>query len=86
MNTDFVTALNPDTGRVGKTRKDIFDHPVFGRHLVEVEEGTKSRVSTLHKSQTVEEYEATHPKSQTDESVEVEVFDPIIEDESPKEK
>lgn len=90
MNTDFVTAYNPDTGRAGKTPRRIVEHSVFGRHLVEVEDGEKSRVPSLHRSQTVEQYEATHPNLDTDEDVEVEqdvTYDPLLDtDESPKEK
>lgn len=88
MNTDFVTAYNPDDGRAGKTPRSVFEHPVFGKHLVEARDGEKSRVPALHKSQTVEEYKDTHPNSnQGKDKSKVEVHDPIVElDESPKEK
>lgn len=85
MNSDLVTALNVHTGRVGVHERRIVNHSVFGKTLVEVEPGTKPRVSSLHKPQSVEEYQTTHPTA-TDEKREEEVIhDPIIDAEPSKE-
>lgn len=83
MNSDLATALNTVTGRVGSHTRRIINHPVFGKSLTEVEAGTKPRVSSLHKSQTVEEYKETHPTPTEPKSkAAVKIPDPIIEEDS----
>lgn len=44
MKQDIVTVRNRDTGRVGKVRRSIVVHPVFGERLEIVPDGTKKLV------------------------------------------
>lgn len=85
MNSDLATVLNTVTGRVGVHKRSILNHPVFGKSLVEVEPGTKSRSASLHKSQTVEEYKTTHPTATDSKREEEVIFDPIVDADSSKE-
>jgi hypothetical protein len=50
-------ALNTLTGIVDFQPEHIVDHPVIGRYLKEVPEGTKSLVPGMFKPGTVDEFE-----------------------------
>lgn len=82
MNSDLVTALNTVTGRVGVHERRIVNHSVFGKTLTEVEPGTKPRVTSLHKPQSVEEYKTTHPTATDEKRDEKVTHDPIVEQKS----
>lgn len=44
MSNEIVTVRNLITGKVGKVRKRIAEHAIFGLHLEVVPDGTKSRI------------------------------------------
>lgn len=44
MSRDMVTARNLDTGKVGKYRRSIVEHKIFGARLEIVPAGTKPKV------------------------------------------
>lgn len=45
MNQEFVTVRNLDTGKVGKVRRKIAEHPLYGLRLEIVSPGSKDLVS-----------------------------------------
>lgn len=61
-HADKVRVVNSVTGGAATVPLWLADHPVFGRALVKVKEGTKPYTPELYKSQTPEEYTASHPE------------------------
>jgi hypothetical protein len=61
MSNKTVFALNTVSGQVGVVPASYLDHPVLGKTLVEVPEGTKSYEPTKYKSQTADEWREDHP-------------------------
>lgn len=51
------TYLHTLTGKIGEARDDVIDHPVLGRYLKRVEEGTKALVEGMFKPGTKEEFD-----------------------------
>lgn len=45
MSNEYVTIRNRVTRKVGQVRRRIADHPIFGKNLEIVPEGSKSYVS-----------------------------------------
>lgn len=56
-----VRVINSITGGAANVPRWYFEHPVFGKNLVEVKDGQKSYTPELYISQTVEEFAAAHP-------------------------
>lgn len=55
--------LNTLSGIVDRLDEHVAVHPVFAKHLVEVEPGTKSYSPELYKPTTAVEYIAAHKKA-----------------------
>jgi len=45
----MTTILNTQTGKIGDERDEVIDHPVLGRFMLRVEEGTKELVEGMFK-------------------------------------
>src|SRR5690625_7692688 len=71
---DKVRVINSVTGGAATVPRWQLDHPVFGKCLVEVKEGTKPHTPELYRSQTPEEYSVSHPAK-------LHVFDGELHDE-----
>ena len=61
MENTQALVMNTVTGRVDRVPRKLLDHAVFGKNLVEVEEGTKPYAKELHKTLPVEEFSERHP-------------------------
>lgn len=70
MSNDYVTVKNLETRKVGQVRRRIAEHPILGKHLEIVPEGTKSFVSLP---------ELVTKKSKKQAKVEVEVISTDLE-------
>lgn len=47
MKQEFVTVRNSITGKVGRVRRRIAEHPVFGLNQEIVPDGTKDKISLV---------------------------------------
>ncbi len=75
---DKVRVINSVTGGAATVPRWQLDHPVFGKCLVEVKEGTKPHTPELYRSQTPEEYSVSHPAKLPD--FDEELHDEIAEE------
>jgi len=64
---DTVRVINSVTGGAATMPRRIAEHPVFGRALVEVKEGSKPYAPELYQEQSVEEFIEAHPGKLPDE-------------------
>ena len=49
MASQFITALDTVSGKVGQVPRSYLDHPVLGKNLEEVKPDSKDRNEDLHK-------------------------------------
>lgn len=75
---DKVRVVNSVTGGAATVPRWLAEHPVFGKALVEVKEGSKPHTPELYKSQTPEEYADSHPAKLPDFAEEN--YDEIVEE------
>jgi len=61
--SNTVTALDTYSGKVAELPAVYLEIPAFAVHLVEVDPGTKSYDPLTYKSQTAEEFIASHSKA-----------------------
>lgn len=64
-----VKALNTISGQVASVPAKYLTHPVFGRHLVEVDEAQKPYRAGFYTPRTADEYIASRPKKEKPEVI-----------------
>ena len=62
MATNLVHVMNTSSGVSGMIPRHLFEHPVFGRALVEYQEGSKEFVPELVKPADPAEFAEKHTK------------------------
>lgn len=62
-----VKALNTISGQVASVPAKYLTHPVFGKHLVEVDEQQKPYKAGFYAPKTADEYIASRPKKEKPE-------------------
>lgn len=75
QNTKTVRVMNSLTGRIAVIPVTQFEHPVFGKNLVEVKNGVKPYVTSLYTPKTVEELVESRPEKFPSANTENEVED-----------
>ena len=70
MSASTVRVRNTHTGQVGEIPARLFNHPVFGKWLVEADYDDKPYVPELYKSRTPEEFLAEKSDEDVDTAVE----------------
>ena len=77
-----VIALNLISGQIAETERSFLEHPVFGKDLVEVEEGTKPFEASKYKPMTKDEFFEWQDKKIKAEKVSTEAEDKRIAEEA----
>lgn len=77
---DTVRVLNTVTGQIAVVPRTQFEHPVFGRCLVEVKDEVKPYAAPLYQGKTVEEFQAAYPHKLPDAEVDVNTEETKTED------
>lgn len=80
------TYIHTLTGKIGEARDDVIDHPVLGRYLKRVEEGTKALVEGMFRPGTKEEFDELNKNIKLDKVDDSEPVDsveaePVVEPE-----